>query len=332
MIRGKRRHVAVVILAGLGLVGVAEWGKLAAQERADEWRVPDIDSLPDDSWGRTVRHGRDLIARTAELIGPEVADPSRRFAGNNLNCQSCHREAGTRKFGLPFVGVFADFPNYRGREGKVGTIEDRIQGCMTRSLNGRPLPPDGPEMTAMVAYLKFLSTGRPVGAATVGRGSMPVAELNRAADPVRGRKIYEDNCAICHGARGEGQRNGTRGDTLGYATPPLWGQDSFNDGAGMARLATAANFIRSNMPNGTDWAAPALSVEDTWDVAAFIISQPRPHKEGLEKDYPNLAEKPVDSPYGPYPDSFSPEQHRFGPFAPIRKARADNAARRLEAP
>ena len=29
-------------------------------------------------------------------------------------------------------------------------------------------------------------------------------------------------------------------------------------------------------------------------------------------------QKPVDTPYGPYADGFSLEQHKFGPFGPIR--------------
>jgi hypothetical protein len=60
------------------------------------WVVPDIDKLPDDDWGRTVRYGSDLVAKTASLIGPEVSDPAHRFVGNNLNCQSCHLKAGAK--------------------------------------------------------------------------------------------------------------------------------------------------------------------------------------------------------------------------------------------
>jgi thiosulfate dehydrogenase len=284
------------------------------------WVVPDIDKLPDDDWGRTVRYGRELIAKTASLIGPEVTDPAHRFAGNNLNCQSCHLEAGTKEFALPFIGAYADFPNYRARSGAVGTIEDRIQGCMVRSMNGKPLPAESREMTAIVAYLKFLSTGRPVGASTVGRGPGGMPELMRAADPRHGHAVYTQTCAACHGDHGQGLRAGAVGDAQGYAAPPLWGPDSFNDGAGMMRLINAANFIHNNMPNGTTWQAPALSAADAWDVAAFIDSQPRPHKAQLDRDFPNRLQKPVDTPYGPYADSLDPSQHKLGPFQPIRDA------------
>jgi thiosulfate dehydrogenase len=282
--------------------------------------VPDIDKLPDDDWGRTVRYGRDLVANTASLIGPEAPDPGHRFAGNNLNCQSCHLAAGTKEFGLSFIGTYADFPNYRARSGKVGTIEDRIQGCMARSMNGKALPADGPEMTAFVAYLKFLSSGRPVGAPTAGRGLGQMPELTRAADPARGREVYEVRCATCHGDHGQGQRIAAGGDAKGYVVPPLWGDDSFNDGAGMTRLTNAANFVHNNMPNGTTWQAPALATEDAWDVAAFVTSQPRPHKAQLDRDFPNRLQKPVDTPYGPYADDFDAAQHKLGPFQPIRDA------------
>ncbi len=292
----------------------------AAASAEAPWVVPDIDKLPDDDWGRTVRYGRDLMTKTASLIGPEVADPAHRFSGNNLNCGSCHIGAGTKEYGLPYVGAFADFPNYRARSGAVGTIEDRIQGCMARSMNGKPLPANSREMTAMVAYLKFLSTGHPVGAPTIGRGAGRMPELTRAADPVRGQALFTQTCAVCHGDHGQGQRVGAAGDAQGYAIPPLWGPDSFNDGAGMTRLVDAANFIHSNMPDGATWKAPAISVEDAWDVAAFMDSQPRPQKAGLDRDFPNRLQKPVDTPYGPYADGFDEAQHKFGPFQPIREA------------
>ena len=86
----------------------------------------------------------------------------------------------------------------------------------------------------------------------------------------------------------------------------------------MNRLITAANFIHYNMPNGTEFDHPFLAREDAWDVAAYVVAQPRPHKAGLEWDFPDLLNKPVDTPYGPYADRFSEQQHKFGPFGPIR--------------
>jgi thiosulfate dehydrogenase len=326
----KSNFVLLAAFATTGLLFVCAAGNVRAAEplasssvspaAAPPWTVPDADKLPDDDWGRTVRYGRDLISKTASLIGPEVANPARRWSGNNLTCQNCHLQSGTKEFGLPFQGVYADFPNYRARSGSVGTIEDRIQGCMTRSMNGKMLPAGGAELTAMVAYMMFLSTGRAVGAPTTGRGSGTMSELTRAADPAHGRTVYAQTCAACHGDNGQGQRVGNAGDAQGYVIPPLWGPDSFNDGAGMARLGVAANFVHSNMPNGATWQQPAVPDTDAWDVAAFVESQPRPHKAGLDRDFPNRLQKPIDTPYGPYADEFDPEQHKLGPFQPIRAA------------
>jgi thiosulfate dehydrogenase len=291
----------------------------SAGSSSDAWTIPNVDELPDDAWGRAVRLGRDLTVATYAHIGPEVADPARRYAGNNLSCQSCHLDAGTKQFGLPFVGVFGDFPQYRPREGAVGTIEGRVNGCMARSMNGKPLPLDSAEMKAFVAYIKFVSTGRPVGAKTEGRGSGGIPELTRPADVDRGKIVYAENCVACHQADGQGMRRGVAGDAKGYEFPPLWGPDSFNNGAGMNRLIAAANFIHSNMPLGASREQPVLSPEDAWDVAAYIQSRSRPEKPGLENDFPVRWQKPPDASYPPFADGFTQEQHRLGPFKPIRE-------------
>src|SRR5712691_4104971 len=162
------------------------------------WTVPEIGALPDDANGRQVRRGRDLITATYAHIGPEVADPAKRFAGNNLACSNCHLNAGTKKFGIALFGLFGEFPRYSARQGAEVTIEDRLNSCMTRSMNGRALPGDAPEMAALVAYIRFLSTGVAPGQLLPGLGVGKMPELDRAADPVRGRTIYANTCAICH--------------------------------------------------------------------------------------------------------------------------------------
>jgi thiosulfate dehydrogenase len=316
--------------AGLSLAALVTLLLLSAHCRAETstlpngkiWTVPEVGALPDNDYGRLVRRGRDLATATSAHIGPEVSDPARRYAGNNLACSNCHLEAGTKRFGLPIFGLYADFPKYSARAGAEITIEDRVNSCMTRSMNGHAIPADAPELQAFVAYIKFLSTGVPPNQRTSGLGAGNIPELHRAADPVRGRAVYVAKCQGCHNTDGSGIRRSLPTTDLGYVVPPLWGSDSFNNGAGMNRLIMAANFIHSNMPAGADYLNPVLSTVDAWDVAAFVVSQPRPIKPGLEKDFPDLALKPVDAPYGPYLDGFSARQHKYGPFAPIRAALA----------
>jgi thiosulfate dehydrogenase len=281
------------------------------------WTPPDIGSLPYDARGDEIRRGRDLVTATYAHIGPNVSDPAKHFAGNNLACTNCHLEAGTKKYGLPIYGLIHEFPAYSARIGADISIEDRLNSCMTRSMNGRALPNDAPEMRALVAYVKFLSTGVAPGQEAPGHGAGKIPELTRAADPVRGKGIYERACLSCHNSDGSGIARDPGAMALGYAMPPLWGNDSFNDGAGMARLSNFANFVHFNMPHGTDYTDARLTPEEAWDVAAYVLSQPRQNKARLDKDFPDLLKKPVDTPYGPYADHFSETQHKFGPFGPI---------------
>lgn len=310
---------AAALLAGAFLNPAPSLAQAPAHGPDPFWNLPDIGSLPDDERGRLIRRGRDLITATYAHIGPEVADPAKRYAGNNLACHNCHLDAGTKKFGNPLWGLKDRYPHYNAEAGTAISLEERLNGCMTRSMNGRPLPLDAPEMRAMAAYIDFLSQGVQAGEELSGYGSGRMAELDRAADPQRGQGVYKATCAICHGVNGEGLRRSLPTTDLGYMVPPLWGSDSFNDAAGMNRLTTLANFVHFNMPNGTNYVMPRLSVEDAWDVAAYVVSQPRPQKANTDKDFPNLLQKPVDTPYGPYADGFSRQQHVYGPFKPIRE-------------
>jgi thiosulfate dehydrogenase len=282
------------------------------------WAAPEAGALSDDDHGRLVRRGRDLITATYAHIGPNVADPDKRYAGNNLACQNCHLDAGRKKFGLPLWAASEQYPRYAARSGEIVTLEQRIDGCLTRSMNGRAMPVDAPEMRAFVAYIGFLAAAVPPPQRLSGLGAGAMRELDRAAEPERGKAIFARACVTCHGPDGAGILRSREVPALGYMVPPLWGSESFNDGAGMARLITAANFLHFNMPHGTSYLDPRLSDEDAWDVAAFMISQPRPQKSGLEADFPDRLAKPIDTPYGPYADGFSERQHKYGPYGPIR--------------
>jgi thiosulfate dehydrogenase len=302
-------------------------GAPLASAAAEEWAVPDVDALPIDAFGQTVRTGRDLIVHTAATIGPDAADPAMRFSGNGLDCQSCHLNAGTTKFALPLAGVWGVFPLFIGRENEVRTLEERINGCMERSMNGRALPVDSPQMKAMLAYIRFISASVPTGHSAEGRGSPPLPLPAGASDPTHGAAVFAATCAACHQADGQGKRWGPEdaAQRHRYQFPPLWGPDSFNDGAGMARPITAASFIHANMPYGADFAHPVLSVQDAFDVAVFIESQQRPHRLGNEHDFPDRALKPVDATYPPLLGPFPPLQHLTGPWQQIQQWMKDNA-------
>jgi len=170
-----------------------------------------------------------------------------------------------------WVGAFARYPQYNSRAGRVISIEDRVNGCFRRSMNGTTLPADGPDMRDIVSYLAFLSWRTPVGHPTAARQDRFAA---LSADTTSGRTIFDSVCARCHGDRGQGTS----------VAPPLWGAASFNIGAGMARVRTAASFIRDNMPFDRPG---SLTDQQAFDVAAFVVAQPRPDLPGKEYDWPN---------------------------------------------
>lgn len=284
---------------------------------ATYWKTRSIETdLPSGQRADTITYGYQLIANTSILIGPMAKARGNRFAGNNLSCSNCHLKAGRQKGSGSFVGVTNRYPQFRRRENKMGTIEDRINGCMERSMNGKPLPVNSAEMRAMVAYMHWLSEGVPEEVQEQYKGYVKIKLPLERADSLQGRLLYEVKCKLCHGGKGKGTF--IPGNTFtGYLYPPLGGDDSFNDGAGMNRIITAAEFIKGNMPFGATYDAPLVTDEEAYHIAAYINSFPRPEKSNKETDFPDITLKPVSTPYGPYADDFSPEQHKYGPFQPI---------------
>ena len=262
----------------------------------------------------TEEYGRRLIAQTAELLGPDQPDPDLRYIDSRLNCGSCHLATGTEPGTLTLLQVTEHYPRFSGRVGAMTDIEDRINECMQRSMNGAPLPMDSAEMIAMAAYLRSLGSQYEAMGAAQKAPVEPAAfsAPSRKADVGAGQDVFAEKCSICHGDDGAGLL-AAEDRAKGYLFPPLWGPDSFNDGAGMHRVLTAARFIKARMPLGE----PDLTDDEAFDVAAYINNQPRPEMPNLEKDYPDLSVKQIDSPYGPFADDFPIEQHRFGPFPPI---------------
>jgi thiosulfate dehydrogenase len=301
-------------------VQLSKTASLPVQETSgvsEMWQPRNVNTdLPEGSAGETIRYGHALISKTYLHLGPEIADAQNIYTGNNLACANCHLGSGTTPAAASYVGVSKRFPQFRGREGREGSLEDRINGCMERSMNGRKLPLDSKEMQAMVAYMDWLSEDVPEAEMARYQGFVSITLPDRAADTLQGRLVYQQQCTLCHGADGQGQKNVGQ---PGYAYPPLWGDDSYNHGAGMNRVITAARFIKANMPFGATYDNPILTDEQAYDVAAYIDAHARPVKAGTERDYPDLSRKPVDSPYGPYQDTFPAEQHKFGPFQPIQE-------------
>ncbi|GJM11823.1 MAG: hypothetical protein DHS20C12_02260 [Pseudohongiella sp.] len=264
----------------------------------------------------SIAYGQQLIRETSSTMGPNHEDPAMRLSGTNLDCASCHLDTGTEPGTLSLLLADTKYPRFSGRDGVEGDLRDRINGCMTRSMNGTELARDSIEMISMEMYIKGLAQQYELMGNSKRAPDEPPAfqEPDRRASLEAGEEVFRERCQVCHGENGEGLQQ--TGDIIdGYLFPPLWGPDSFNNGAGMTRILTAARFIKARMPLGQ----ADLSDDEAYDVAAFMNSHERPQRANLEVDYPDINRKPVDSPYPPYGDNFPHEQHLLGPFAPIRE-------------
>ena len=234
--------------------------KTLAPAVAPSFRPPDESRLPDDEFGAMVRLGKEIFVNTRQHAG--------KFVGNGLDCANCHLDDGRHPNSAPLWAAYVKYPAYRKKTGRVDTYEERLQGCFRYSMNGTAPASGSRELTALVTYSYWLATGAPVGEKLQGGGYPELPKPASTPDIKRGARIYAENCALCHGPNGEGTKAEGK-----YFFPPLWGPDSFNWGAGMHRVNTAAGFIRANMPLGKP---NSLSDQESWDVAAFVMSHERP--------------------------------------------------------
>lgn len=257
---------------------------------------PARDPLPKDSaLAARIRLGFNVVRETGRFAP--------KYAGNGLSCANCHLNAGQREGALPLIGVAAVFPQYSGRAGRLITLEDRIRGCFDRSMNGTAPGYDSEELLAVSAYLAWISTGTGMGKSPPWRGRDAIPRDSQVAvdrlDVAHGAAVFGRVCAACHGADGQGL------DVGGIRPGPLWGPRSWNDGAGMARIYTAAAFIRHAMPLSSPG---TLSDAEAQDVAAYINAQPRPSFARKQHDYPRGG-VPVDAVY-------YPQRYASNPLAP----------------
>ncbi|MBK1649706.1 hypothetical protein CKO36_14145 [Rhabdochromatium marinum] len=246
------------------------------------FQPPPRTALPSGPLGEAVRLGQAIFVatNTHPLSAP--------FVGNRLACQHCHLDAGRLANSGPLWAAWVAYPEYKPKNHRVDTFAKRAQGCFVYSLNAQASAAGGAPavdsrvIDALVAYSYWLATGAPTGNKQMAGRGYPSVELPAQAqgagfDPARGARVYQQQCALCHGEQGEGVSDAS-GRTL---FPPLWGAHAYNWGAGMHRIDIAAAFIKHNMPLGQP---ESLSDQQAWDVAAFINRHERPQDPRFDGD------------------------------------------------
>jgi thiosulfate dehydrogenase len=251
---------------------------------------------------RSILHGFAIFINTP-LNAPSIS-------GNALSCNNCHPNGGQRERAMPLVGVARVFPEYNKRSGRSFTLEDRVIGCLLRSINATGNRQSGsatrheneleasklnagtPEVKDLTAYITWLASFPEIGKYIPWRGQNALAPSDliplEKLDPKQGKELFINACSSCHGKDGQGV------NLAGGKRPaPLWGPKSWNDGAGAARTYTLAGMIRHWMP----YLNPGqLTNEQAQNIAAYITSQPRPGFPFKDKDF-RKEKIPVDAVY-----------------------------------
>ncbi len=262
----------------------------ASQPQADSsnhatpFQPPPESAMPGGDFGKSVKLGEQIFRNTGQYAG--------KFVGNSLSCANCHLDAGRKANSSPLWAAFVSYPAYRAKNGHVNTFAERLQGCFNYSMNGKAPPLGDPVLVALESYSYWLATGAPVGAKVAGKGYPKLPAPAEKADYARGAKVYEQHCAACHGADGQGKTS--NGHTV---FPPLWGARSFNWGAGMHETQNAAGFIKANMPLGL---GGTLTDQEAWDVATFMDSHERPQDPRFKGSVAQTRAKYHDTPNSLY--------------------------------
>ncbi len=245
---------------------------------------PNDAAIPDGPFGDVIRRGEAIFHDTKANAGT--------FVGNDLNCSNCHIDRGRKADSAPLWAAYVQYPAYRDKNGHVNTFQERLQGCFSYSMNGKAPETGDDVLVALESYAYFLAKGAPTGTEMPGRGYPKLAKPERF-DIAAGEEVYAQNCAVCHGGGGAGQKTAD-GVTV---FPPLWGERSYNWGAGMSSIANAAGFIKANMPLGR---GNTLTDQQAWDVAAFIDSRERPQDPRFAGSVAETRAKHHDSPFDLY--------------------------------
>lgn len=231
----------------------------ASVQRA-AFEPPSDNAIPAGPFGDAVKLGQAIFDDPQAEAGE--------FVGNALHCSNCHLDSGRQAGASPLWGAYVSYPAYRSKNGHVNTFAERLQGCFMYSMNGKAPPLGDKVLVALETYAYWLAKGLPVDEPVPGRGYPKLEKAALAPDYARGETVYGEHCASCHGETGQGTQTDGK-----YVFPPLWSAQSFNWGAGMASITSAAEFIHANMPLGQ---GGSLTPQQAWDVATFVDSQVRP--------------------------------------------------------
>ncbi|GAB4479119.1 MAG: hypothetical protein Kow0088_19670 [Anaerolineales bacterium] len=182
------------------------------------------------------------------------------------NCAVCHGLDGQGRVGAQLA---KDWPSLRPDRVIASVIANGIPGSAMPAwsqANGGPLQDD--QIEAIVAYILTWESGAPrllpPTPTTVPRPPLtPPPDVQ--GDPNRGATLYDQNCAVCHGANLEGRI----GATLAKNWPSIRPDQSI-------RSVIAKGIKGSAMPAWSQANGGPLSETEIDDLVAFLLTQAKP--------------------------------------------------------
>ncbi len=228
-------------------------------------------NYPPGELGRMVKLGEEIIYNT------NTHPLTKELVGNDLKCTNCHLDGGKTKTLGTFIGTATSFPAYSPREKTVQTLQNRINNCFMRSMNGKRPIIDTEASVAMASYVTWLSSGMPIkmnpkkpvnpNYSKIWWGKkwvLPMIKVATNDNYLSGQKLYTEKCMACHQSDGQG---------LAEAKfPPIWGERSYNTGAGLSKPEKLSTYLLYNMPLGK----ADLTKQQAVDIAIYVDAQPRP--------------------------------------------------------
>lgn len=172
------------------------------------------------------------------------------------NCAACHGENGTGGIGVPLA-----LPAFQ-----AGVSDDYLRKTIRHGRPGRVMPAftqlDQAEIESIVRHVRSWGKGTPVTFS-----DQPVK-----GDPARGRQLFAQHCAVCHGADGEGGKGTgvtfSRPRDLSIMAPAL-----HNPGF---LLAANDGMIKSTLMHGregtpmTSFIKQGLRERDIDDIVSYV--------------------------------------------------------------
>jgi len=187
------------------------------------------------------------------------------------NCAVCHGPNGEGRIGATLA---QDWPSIRPELRVKATIENGVPGSPMPAWsqkNGGPLSDE--EIEALTFYILSWETGGlpPFSPTPTFTPRPPITPIpNVEGDPNRGAVLYAQNCAVCHGANGEGRIGVPLAKHWPAIRPDLRVKTTIENGVS-----------GSPMPAWSQQKGGPLSDEDINDIVAFVLSWQAPEEAEL---------------------------------------------------